>query len=40
VIRGLWFFAQLGVLVLGAVWLAEQNGAVSIEWRGWLVETF
>jgi HemY protein len=39
VIRGLWFFAQLGVLVLGAVWLAEQNGAVSIEWRGWLVET-
>jgi HemY protein len=39
VIRGLWFFAQLAVLVLGAVWLAEQNGAVSIEWRGWLVET-
>ncbi len=23
----------------GAVWLAEQQGAVSIEWRGWLIET-
>ena len=38
-IRGLWFFAQLAVLVAGAVWLAQQHGAVSIEWHGWLMET-
>jgi HemY protein len=38
-IRGLWFFFQLVVLVIGAVWLAEQKGAVSIQWRGWLLET-
>jgi len=39
VIRGLWFFLQLALLVLAAVWLAEQPGSVSIEWRGWLIET-
>lgn len=38
-IRGLWFFAQLTVVVLVAVWLAEQQGAVSAEWHGWLIET-
>jgi HemY protein len=38
-IRGLWFFLQLAVLVVAAVWLAEQPGSVSIEWRGWLLET-
>jgi len=38
-IRGLWFFAQLAAMVLAAVWLALQKGPVSIEWRGWLVET-
>ena len=37
--RGLWFFLQLAVLVIVAVWLAEQPGAVSVEWRGWLLET-
>jgi len=38
-IRGLWFFLQLAVLVVVAVLLAEQPGSVSIEWHGWLVET-
>jgi HemY protein len=38
-IRGLWFILQLSVLVVAAVWLAEQRGPVSIEWGGWLVET-
>ena len=38
-LRGLWFFAQLAVLVLVAIWLAYQKGAVSLEWHGWLVET-
>jgi HemY protein len=38
-IRGLWFFVQLAVVVLAAVWLAEQRGAVSIEFHGWLIET-
>jgi HemY protein len=38
-IRGLWFFAQLAVLVVIAVLLAEQPGSASIEWHGWLVET-
>ena len=38
-IRGLWFFVQLAILVLIAVWLAEQPGSVSVEWRGYLLET-
>ena len=38
-IRGLWFFLQLAILVLAAVWLAEQQGAVSVEFHGWLIET-
>jgi HemY protein len=38
-IRGVWFFVQLAALVLVAVFLAQQKGAVSIAWRGWLVET-
>ncbi|MDB5396573.1 MAG: hypothetical protein JWM91_4079 [Rhodospirillales bacterium] len=38
-IRGLWFFAQLAVLVLGAVWIAGQQGAVSVEWHRWRLET-
>jgi HemY protein len=38
-IRGLWFFAQLAVLVIGAVWIAEQQGAASAEWHGWRLET-
>lgn len=38
-IRGLWFFTQLALVVLISVWLAEQKGPVSIEWRGRLIET-
>jgi HemY protein len=38
-IRGLWFFARLALVVVVAVWLAERPGAASIEWQGWLVET-
>ena len=38
-IRGLWFFLQLTILVVVAVWLAEQQGAVSVEFHGWLIET-
>jgi HemY protein len=38
-IRGLWFFAQLALLVLGAVWIAGQQGAVSVEWHRWRLET-
>jgi HemY protein len=38
-IRGLWFFFQLAVLILVAVWLAKQQGAVSVEFHGWLIET-
>lgn len=40
-IRALFFLLKLGVLVAGALWLAAQvgTGSVSIEWRGYLVET-
>jgi HemY protein len=38
-IRGLGFFFQLVLLVLAAVWLAEQRGAVSVQWHGRLIET-
>jgi HemY protein len=38
-IRGLWFFFQLAVIVAVGVLLAYQQGAVSIEFHGWLIET-
>ena len=38
-IRGLWFIAQLAILVAGAVWIAGQQGAVSVEWHRWRLET-
>jgi len=38
-IRGLWFFFHLAAVIVVAVWLAEQQGAVSIEFHGWLIET-
>jgi HemY protein len=38
-IRGLWFFFQLTVVVVVAVVLAYQQGAVSIDFHGWLIET-
>ena len=38
-IRGLWFFFQLAVVVVVGVLLAYQRGAVSIEFHGWLIET-
>jgi len=38
-IRGLWFFFQLALVVAVGVVLAYQQGAVSIEFHGWLIET-
>jgi HemY protein len=38
-IRGLWFIFQLALLVVVSVWVAQQKGAVSIQWHGWLLET-
>ncbi|HEX4508370.1 MAG TPA: heme biosynthesis HemY N-terminal domain-containing protein [Alphaproteobacteria bacterium] len=38
-IRGLWFFVQLALVVIVGVVLAYQQGAVSIEFHGWLIET-
>ncbi|WP_022729435.1 heme biosynthesis protein HemY [Fodinicurvata sediminis] len=37
--RGILFFIKLAILVAIAVWLAEQPGAVSIEWLGYRVDT-
>jgi HemY protein len=37
--RTLFFLAKLAVLVAVAVWLANQQGPVSIEWRGYVIET-
>src|SRR4051812_34377382 len=38
-LRVLWFFLKLGLLVAAAVWLANRPGAVTFQWLGYRVET-
>jgi len=38
-IRTLIWFVIAGVAMLGAVWLAERPGNVTVEWRGWRLDT-
>ena len=38
-IRVLLYLALLAVLVAGAVWLANDPGAVTLVWRGWRIDT-
>lgn len=38
-IRALWFFAKVAVLIVAAIWLAEHPGSVNVEWQGWIIET-
>jgi HemY protein len=38
-IRALWFFLKVGVLVAVAVWFAAHPGAVSVTWEGYVIET-
>ncbi len=38
-IRALWFFLKLAVLVAGAVWLANHPGHVTFQWQGYEVTT-
>lgn len=38
-LRTLFWFVLAGVLMLGAVWLAERPGAVTMQWRGWRLDT-
>lgn len=35
VLRALWFFAQLALVVCAAIWIASQKGAVDIAWNGY-----
>jgi HemY protein len=37
--RALWYLALLAALALLAVWLADQPGTVSLEWRDWRLDT-
>lgn len=37
--RALWFILKLAILVAIVVWLAENPGAVTLAWRGYVVET-
>ncbi|MDH5748358.1 MAG: heme biosynthesis protein HemY [Rhodospirillales bacterium] len=37
--RALWYLAILAVLAFIAVWLADQPGTVTLEWRGWRLDT-
>lgn len=37
--RALWYLAILAALAFLAVWLADQPGTVSMEWRGWRLDT-
>lgn len=38
-LRTLIWFAVAAVAMLGAVWLAERPGAVTVVWRGWRLDT-
>src|SRR5689334_14310300 len=38
-IRTLIWFAVAGVAMLAAVWLAERPGVVTVQWRGWRLDT-
>ncbi|WIM11150.1 heme biosynthesis HemY N-terminal domain-containing protein [Enhydrobacter sp.] len=38
-LRTLFWFAVAAVLMLAAVWLAERPGAVTVQWRGWRLDT-
>ncbi|TAN56684.1 MAG: heme biosynthesis protein HemY, partial [Rhodospirillales bacterium] len=38
-LRLLRYLAGVGLLVAGAVWLADRPGTVSLDWFGWHVET-
>jgi HemY protein len=38
-IRTLIWFALAGVAMLGAVWVAQRPGNVTVEWRGWRLDT-
>lgn len=38
-LRTLFWFVVAGAVMLGAVWLAERPGAVTIQWRGWRLDT-
>jgi len=38
-LRTLVWFAVATALMLGAVWLAERPGAVTMQWRGWRLDT-
>jgi len=38
-LRTLIWFAVAAVAMLGAVWLAERPGNVTVEWRGWRLDT-
>src|SRR5262245_23307145 len=38
-VRTLIWFALAGVAMLAAVWVAQRPGNVTIEWRGWRLDT-
>jgi HemY protein len=38
-LRTLFWFAIAAVLMFVAVWLAERPGAVTVQWRGWRLDT-
>lgn len=37
-IRMLWLFAKIALVVAAAVWLADHPGEVRIDWQGWVVD--
>ncbi|HTR87042.1 MAG TPA: heme biosynthesis HemY N-terminal domain-containing protein [Reyranella sp.] len=39
VLRTLLWFVSAAVAMFAAVWLAERPGAVTVEWRGWRLDT-
>jgi HemY protein len=38
-LRALLWFVAAAILMFGAVWLAERPGSVTMQWRGWRLDT-
>lgn len=38
-VRTLWYFVKLAIIVVAAIWIANRPGAVSLEWLGYRIDT-
>lgn len=38
-VRWLWFFVKVAVVIAAAVWVANRPGVIAVDWLGWRIET-